>query len=100
MGTLVFAIIVTAAGQVQRPSLPSPDQILRVQESQARERSIGYRELILAERQQPAAPAVVPATPRTLPESERREIHEALDRFFRENPGVVIDARTGRAIDN
>jgi hypothetical protein len=100
MGTLVFAIIVTAAGQVQRPPIPSPDQIIRVQESQARERSIGYRELILAERQQAAAPAVVPATPRTLPEIERRQIHEALDQFFRENPGIVIDARTGRTIDN
>lgn len=45
------------------------------------------------------APAAEPPAPRVVSERERRELREALDRFFREYPGVIIDARTGNLLN-
>lgn len=94
---LLFTLILTAAAgaaQVERPPLPSPDQILRIQEAQARERSMAER-LVVPER----PPAATAAPARTLNEAEQREVRDALERFSLENPGLVIDARTGRPVE-
>ena len=99
-----FAILLAAAAmraetlpsnQIVMP-VPSANQILVVQEREARERHYADRAAMAA----PAAPpAARPQTPGVLSRQERRELQQALDRLFREHPGVTIDARTGKPID-
>jgi HrpA-like RNA helicase len=91
MKFLTLILILAAAAQAESFSLPSPDQILRVQEREARERA-------MAERVAPQPRPSVEAPRQLLSAAERLELRIALDRFLRQNPGVVIDARTGSAV--
>jgi hypothetical protein len=92
------AAAVRAESPVAMP-LPSPNQILMVQEREAGERYYANRATMAALAQKPAPAPADPTPARTLSEQERRELHEALDRFFREHPGVIIDARTGKPLE-
>jgi hypothetical protein len=85
------------ATSVQGKALPSPDLILRLQESAARERSRAERAMMTMPEQQPAAqqPSRKPQF-HPLTTKERQDLHLALERLFRENPGKIIDARTGQ----
>jgi len=105
---------------VQGRALPSPDLILRLQESAARERSRAERAMMMLPEQQPAAQQLGPEpqfhllTPnaRSVPSplapvsgprsgltpKERRDLRVAMERFFRENAGKIIDARTGEEL--
>ena len=108
------------ATRIQREAMPSPDLILRLQESAARERSRAERAMMAMPEQQPApqlsgrelefhpltpnAPSVasplapVSETRSGLTAKERWDLHLALERFFRENSGKMIDARTGQEL--
>lgn len=100
MKTVLFALLLTGIGQSQPVSLPlpSPDQILRIQDAEARDRAMAARTY---QRHPEPVPAAVPAPASSpLTEAGRRELREALDGFFREHPGVIIDARTGCPIEH
>jgi hypothetical protein len=88
---IVLVLILT--GAFGNGPLPSPHLILQLQESATRET---YR----AERGYNAQPPQPNPEPQfhSLTDAERRDLHEALERFFRENPGGIIDARTGKAL--
>jgi len=95
---LVLAIALMAAtAHAQTPALPSPDVILRIQERNARE-----RQAAIALEQDAACRLTITAGPqpaaRVLSEAEKTQIREALERLYREQPGVVIDARTGQPV--
>jgi len=78
----LFIAAVVALGQ----ALPSPETITIVQEREARERSIAGRIAYQAAKQpKPAPTAEAPAG--HLSPTERQELIEALDRYFRENGG-------------
>ena len=105
---------------LQDRALPSSDLILRWQESAARERSRAERAMMMLPEQQPAAQQLGPEpqfhllTPnaRSVPSplapvsgprsgltpKERRDLRVAMERFFRENAGKIIDARTGEEL--
>jgi len=87
-----------AAG-VSRTALPSPDLILRLQESAARERSRAERAMaMMPERQSAALQSSHEPQFHPLTAKERRDLHVAMERFFRENAGKIIDARTGNEL--
>ena len=68
--------------------MPNPDHINLIQEAQERERAVARRIEYQRSRAQQPKPAPRPA--RTLTDSERRELREALERFVRENPGRLV----------
>jgi hypothetical protein len=79
--------------------LPSPDLILRLQESAARERGRAERAIMtMPEQQTVAQQPSSEAQFHPLTAKEQQDLHLAMERFFQENRGKIIDARMGQEL--
>jgi hypothetical protein len=82
--------------------LPSPDLILRLQESAARERGRAEGAIIaimtMPEQQTVAQQPSSEAQFHPLTAKEQQDLHLAMERFFQENRGKIIDARMGQEL--
>jgi hypothetical protein len=93
------AVRAGALAGVRVTPLPSPDLILRLQEIAARDRGRAERAIMMMTEQQPDAHNLSPEPQfHPLGANERRDLRVALQRFFRENAGKIIDARTGKEL--
>lgn len=83
-----FLVVAGFAAAAFAQELPNPDHIKLIQEAQERERAVARRIEYQISRAEKPKPAPRPA--RTLTDSERRELREALERFFRKNTGRLV----------
>jgi hypothetical protein len=87
------------ASRVRGTTLPSPDLILRLRESAARERSRAERAMIAMPEQPAAQPSREPQF-HPLSAKERQDLHLAMERFYQDHAGTIIDARTGQELQS
>jgi hypothetical protein len=88
MSSTVRDAVASSLAAANAEPLPSSDAIKAIQERGARERAAAERIAYQVARQPGPAPAPAPP-PRQLSPEERQQFYDALDRYFRENPGRI-----------
>lgn len=91
----VFAVLCCLGASAE--TVPSADLIQVLNEAHARERAMSKR-CALPPAREANSRRTIP--PRVMGKEEREQLRQALERLDRENPGVLIDMRTGKPFES